>query len=305
MNRFALICIPFLIAATSAFGQATRTWVSGVGDDANPCSRTAPCKTFAGAIAQTAAGGEISVLDPGGFGALTITKSITISGDGELASVLVAGTNGINVVVNPGDVVILRDLEITGLHGSGLTGVRMTGGGDLHVDRVRILGFSQWGIDAAFGTSVAASTGRLFVNDSTFRNNIYGAVFVEPASSTSVTGSINRTEIVGNGRGLAVYDGASVTLDNSTISGCANWGIATYGASRYSDLSVRNTTISGCTNFGIYANNLTRVRISNTLITNNTNGLLTAGPGTITSYGDNQVYGNTIDGMPTSTASPM
>src|SRR5712691_3114554 len=81
------------VAITLAFSalaqaQATRTWVSGVGDDANPCSRTAPCKTFAGAISKTAACGEISVLDPGGFGAVTITKSITIDGDGTLAGIL-------------------------------------------------------------------------------------------------------------------------------------------------------------------------------------------------------------------------
>src|SRR5256886_3806650 len=83
--------------ATVAHGQATRTWVSGVGDDVNPCSRTAPCKTFAGAISKTASGGEIDALDPGGFGAVTITKSITIAGDGTLASILASGTNGVNV----------------------------------------------------------------------------------------------------------------------------------------------------------------------------------------------------------------
>src|SRR5213083_3662422 len=80
--------------------QATRTWVSGVGDDANPCSRTAPCKTFAGAISKTAASGEINCLDPGGFGAVTITKAITIACEGVTAGVLAAGTNGI--IVNAG-----------------------------------------------------------------------------------------------------------------------------------------------------------------------------------------------------------
>src|SRR5579872_2074876 len=100
MLRFAKL-LPLLtlaslwLAAPAAYGQATRTWVSGVGDDANPCSRTAPCKTFAGAISKTATGGVINVLDPGGFGALTITKSITISSDSILAGVLVSGTNGI------------------------------------------------------------------------------------------------------------------------------------------------------------------------------------------------------------------
>src|SRR5262250_2119072 len=82
-----------MLVAAPASAQATRTWVSGVGDDANPCSRTAPCKTFAGAISKTAPSGEISVLDPGGFGAVTITKSITINGDGTLAGILVSGTN--------------------------------------------------------------------------------------------------------------------------------------------------------------------------------------------------------------------
>src|SRR5436853_4753463 len=101
------------------YGQASRTWVSGVGDDANPCSRTAPCKTFAGAISKTAAGGEIDALDPGGFGAVTITKAITIDGGGgQVASVLVSGTNGIVVQAGSSDVVILRNLRLNGLRNS-------------------------------------------------------------------------------------------------------------------------------------------------------------------------------------------
>src|SRR5216684_2747133 len=108
-GRFAL-----LISITSflSFGQATRTWVSGVGDDANPCSRTAPCKTFAGAISKTAPQGEISVLDPGGFGAVTITKAITIDGTGTLASILASTTNGIIVNAGSGDTIIIRDISI-------------------------------------------------------------------------------------------------------------------------------------------------------------------------------------------------
>src|SRR6201747_1329550 len=100
MRRIALFAIALgfiapLLAAAPANAQATRTWVSGVGDDANPCSRTAPCKTFAGAISKTAASGEINVLDPGGFGAVTITKSITIVSDSFTAGVLISNTNGI------------------------------------------------------------------------------------------------------------------------------------------------------------------------------------------------------------------
>src|SRR3954449_10335073 len=97
MRRFALFGIAggfllSLLAAAPASAQATRTWVSGVGDDVNPCSRTAPCKTFAGAISKTAINGEINCLDPGGYGAVTITKSITIKCEGVIGGILAAGT---------------------------------------------------------------------------------------------------------------------------------------------------------------------------------------------------------------------
>src|SRR3984893_12212862 len=102
----AALCLP----TAPAQAQAARTWVSGVGDDVNPCSRTAPCKTWAGAISKTADGGEIDALDPGGFGALTITKSITIDGGGgQVASTLVSGTNGIVVNAPAGSIVTLRN----------------------------------------------------------------------------------------------------------------------------------------------------------------------------------------------------
>src|SRR4051795_6752110 len=103
------------LGAGAAQAQATRTWVSGVGDDANPCSRTAPCKTFPGAISKTAAGGEINCLDPGGFGGVTITKAITIACEGVTAGVLVSGVNGILVAAGASDVVFLKGLDIEGL----------------------------------------------------------------------------------------------------------------------------------------------------------------------------------------------
>jgi hypothetical protein len=110
------VCVFF---ASLAHAQATRTWVSGVGDDVNPCSRTAPCKTFAGAISKTAPGGEINCLDPGGFGAVTITKAITIDCLHTEGGVLAAGTNGVNVHGAAGDRIVLRGLDINGA-GSGL-----------------------------------------------------------------------------------------------------------------------------------------------------------------------------------------
>src|SRR6201995_1380369 len=94
-----------LLSVAPASAQATRTWVSGVGDDANPCSRTAPCKTFAGAISKTAPAGEINCLDDAGYGALTITKSIAVICRGKVGGVLVSGTNGFVVQAAATDVV--------------------------------------------------------------------------------------------------------------------------------------------------------------------------------------------------------
>src|SRR5437867_642944 len=107
LTAIAGLLLPLVFSAP-AHAQATRTWVSGVGDDANPCSRTAPCKTFAGAISKTAPSGEINCLDPGGFGAVTITKAITISCEIGTAGVLVSGTNGIIVNAGVNDAVVLR-----------------------------------------------------------------------------------------------------------------------------------------------------------------------------------------------------
>src|ERR1700683_3106390 len=122
------------LAIAPAHAQATRTWISGVGDDANPCSRTAPCKTFAGAISKTSTGGEIDALDPGGFGAITITKAITLDGGGgQVASILVSGTPGVTVSAGTNDVVSLRNLSITGI-GTGTTGVNIVGGAVVNIE---------------------------------------------------------------------------------------------------------------------------------------------------------------------------
>src|SRR6266446_6443994 len=133
----SLTLLMICLWSSAAQAQATRTCVSGVGDDANPCSRTAPCKTFAGAISKTAAGGEIDALDPGGYGALTITKSITIDGGGgQVASVVVAA--GAN------DTVTLRNIRVNGIRGTasgGLNGVQFNAGAALNIENCTIFGF--------------------------------------------------------------------------------------------------------------------------------------------------------------------
>jgi hypothetical protein len=158
---FLFLTVPLMAMPGIAHAQATRTWVSGVGDDANPCSRTAPCKTFAGAISKTAAAGEINVLDPGGFGALTITKSLTIRSDHIEAGVLVSGTNGIVVSAGAADTVVLEGLDFEGL-GTGLDGVRILVGAQVYVIRCTIRHFSGNGINMMSSTPGA----QLVVKDS-------------------------------------------------------------------------------------------------------------------------------------------
>ncbi len=280
--------------ATGAFAQASRTWVSGVGDDANPCSRTAPCKTFAGAISKTAAGGEIDAMDPGGFGAVTITKSITIVGDGTMASVLVSGTNGIVVQAGPSDVVILRNIHINGI-GTGINGIRFIAGGELHVEDCVIRGFTPQGIDVA-----PSGNASFFVSDTNFRDNAVGAIYVHPGASANVSAMIDRVLMRGNGRGLRAEDGASVVVRNTTTAGNNLYGFVALAASRAVDLAIADSVSSLNGAVGVYSGALATVRISNMTITGNNVGLQAAG-GAIISSGTNTVTGNASNGAPTST----
>ncbi len=184
---FCLMLGGFLsFVTTPASAQATRTWVSGVGDDANPCSRTAPCKTFAGAISKTAPAGEINVLDPGGFGAVTITKSITIRSDHIEAGVLVSGTNGIVVAAGASDSVVLEGLDIEGI-GTGLNGVNIISGLNTFIIRCTIHHFTGNGVNMTSNTTGA----RVFIRDSFISQNGTNA-------SNPLTGGVN---VQGNGVG--------------------------------------------------------------------------------------------------------
>jgi hypothetical protein len=213
-----------LFSASVASAQATRTWVSGVGDDVNPCSRTAPCKTFAGAISKTATGGEISVLDPGGYGAVTITKAITISGIGENASVLATlGSNGIIINTPVGVVVTLKDIIINGA-GSGNIGIRLLSGTNLILDNVHVLGFDT-GIETNGGLTVF-NKGVISGNRSFGVEALGGAV------------SIENSVILANTMGVQTAPGATVRLagngiyNNATSIGCGGGTVATASNNR-------------------------------------------------------------------------
>lgn len=220
MRKLALLftLVVMAVSATSfvtpAFAQATRTWVSGVGDDVNPCSRTAPCKTFAGAISKTAAGGEINVLDPGGFGGVTITKSITIRSDHVEAGVLVSGTNGIVINAAATDRVVLEGLDIEGL-GTGLNGVQILAGGTVYVIRCSIRRFTGNGVNLVSSTANA----RAIVKDSFIAFNAGGVNAA--GNGVANVASILNTLIDGNTSFAAQASGAgnAVAVINSTLGG--------------------------------------------------------------------------------------
>src|SRR5713226_3693774 len=225
MNKFRLT-IKILAIATFMFAfaslaqaQATRTWVSGVGDDVNPCSRTAPCKTFAGAISKTASPGEIDALDPGGFGSVTITKSITIDGGGgQVASILSSGTFAITVAAQPNDVVTIENLRIQGAGVSlGTNAIRFLSGKALNVLNCYIYGYSGNGIDVALNQ---AGNATVYVLNTTVKNCAGDGMAVNNASTGFVKATIENSSFVENGNGLHVKNGPNtlVSAANSAFS---------------------------------------------------------------------------------------
>jgi hypothetical protein len=227
---FAILCCLFI--ATSLSAQATRTWVSGVGDDANPCSRTAPCKTFAGAISKTATCGEIDVLDPGGFGAVTITKSITISGYGQIAGVLNAGFNGIIVNLTASDAcntVILRWLSINGVGTIGLDGVRdvSTGAHSLHLEHMEIEHQQR---AVAILTNNPAT--KVFMKDVDIRHTTLHNIDVHPGGGQTVTLSLHDVRSRQSaGDGLRLQNNINGTVTSSQFQQNAANGVNVFGSS--------------------------------------------------------------------------
>ncbi|HTU12808.1 MAG TPA: right-handed parallel beta-helix repeat-containing protein [Allosphingosinicella sp.] len=241
MLRRAMLAVaafsPLLVPAV-AQAQATRTWVSGVGDDVNPCSRTAPCKTFAGAISKTAAGGEINCLDPGGFGAVTITKSITIDCAGTLGSILAASSNGI-VINGANVVVVLRNLTLNA-PANGLVGIRLVNGARLEITNVTVSGFAA---ATSAGISIDSAISTVLIRDSIVSGNRVG-LRVQPTNNAQVT--VTGSAFVGNiTTGISALGGGSrVRVADSTL--FANGLALTVGASAQI-LSYGNNLLDGNT----------------------------------------------------------
>jgi hypothetical protein len=283
-----------LSSGAPAGAQAPRTWVSGVGDDVNPCSRTAPCKTFAGAISKTANGGEISVLDPGGYGSVTITKSMTIDGGGgQVASSVVQGVNGIVVAAQPTDIVTLRNIRLNGTLGNasnpanaGQTAVVFQSGQRLEIRNVDIVGFNVGAVNVTLG-----ATGALLMDNCTLTNNgSNGAnayVKVSATAGTAVVSISNCTFQGGSnfaGNGVLAGNGASVTISNSVFQSFTNGAQTTGSGTLFVDTSLFVANINGLNAGGGVIN-----------ITNNSffaNGTALGGAAGYVSAANNKIVGN-------------
>jgi hypothetical protein len=292
----ALTLALFVAVCSSAAQAQSRTWVSGVGNDANPCSRTAPCKTFAGAISKTSGGGEISVLDPGGYGTVTVTKSITIDGGtgAGWGSILASGASG-GVVVNAAsaaDVIRLRNLSING-GATAMSGIRFLAGGTLHVENVYIFNIAGSGIEMAF---TGATVGRLNVRNVVISECSGSGVFVGGDNTQKHAVGIDNVNITRCGHGVRVSNRAAVRLSNSVVS-LVN-ASATSAAVLADSAVVAGAIIDvvdtqlDFNSIAVQSNTNQAVRLGRTHIMNNATALNFNG-GTIATYKNNEIFGNT------------
>jgi len=273
-----------ILATAPANAQATRTWVSGVGDDANPCSRTAPCKTFAGAISKTAAGGKINCLDPGGFGAVTITKSIEIDCLQFPGGILNAGTNGVNVSTTAGIKVILRGIEIAGA-GTGINGVNITIPAEVTVDKCFIVGQTGSGIQANVSSAVA----NLFITD-TMITQVNRGVLLSASGTGASVAAINRVNIFNpTTSGVETNTNATFASINDSNISSSTAGSAVFTSAGSGAIAVNNTSMFG-NNFAIRTvGSGSKILISNTSLFQNNNSISIGAGTTVATGGNNKV----------------
>ena len=292
--------LALLLPGAPAQAQATRTWVSGVGDDVNPCSRTAPCKTFAGAISKTATGGYINCLDPGGFGAVTIIKAITIQCEEETGHVLqTGGATAIIVNVANGTNVTLRGLTIEGA-GAGGSAIRLIQSGNLHLQEVVITGFVNNGIEIVptAGVSQIHIVDTYITEGNTNAGN--AAIRLAPAGG-NVNAELNRVSLENNTNGILAIGTSgivNVVMRETMVANGSTIGIQGTSTASAVSVVVDRTTVTGY-GTGVNANGgSATVRIGNSTITNNVTGVSTTSSGNLRTYKTNEINGNLGDGTP-------
>jgi hypothetical protein len=308
-KAFLVVC--FSVAFVSiAQAQATRTWVSGVGDDVNPCSRTAPCKTFAGAISKTLTDGEINCLDPGGFGAVTITKSITIDCEDTQGAILASGATGViinitgSATADPLATVRLRGLSINGAgtcvspclgtH-SGIRGINVSSANTrqvkLFVEELIIHGFVNEGI------LFNGPGGDLVVNDSEVIDNgtsgirtlstLAGSTGIIHVSLNQVVASLNQQGVRFEGNTFGTIKDS--VASNNTLNGYVNFPASIGGA----EMNIVDSIANNNKQFGVFAGGTGQVAVTRifnvTAFSNTTNQLSVNAGGSILSNGKNHI----------------
>jgi hypothetical protein len=302
MNKFrftikVLAIATFMVAfASIAQAQASRTWVSGVGDDANPCSRTAPCKTWAGAISKTAACGEIDALDPGGFGAVTITKSITLDGTGTFASILASLVNGIIINAASTDVVTIRGLSINGFC-NGINGINVLQAKTVNVEDCVIFRFNTGNGITVNETNDLA----LNVRNTVIRDNTLDAINTfTSGGANKVRVTLDHVRLSGSGNGFHARSGTLATARNCVFSNNTGHGIfADAVQTNAAVVFVWASQISNNSGNGIRAGNggnagASGVEIGQNQINANVGaGISISGGGLINTFSNNSILGNT------------
>jgi hypothetical protein len=301
MNRTNIIvavglALAAALPATPASALSARTFVSGHGNDGNPCNFSGPCRTFAAAYANTAPSGEITVLDPAGYGPLTITTALSIVNDGvgEAGVILIAAGNAITVTAGPSDPVSLRGLTLDGGGIASTNGIAFTSGKSLTVTNSVIRHFSNNGI--YFGPHATSS---LMVSNSLVVENAVRGIYIQPGGSGAVTAIFNRVEANNNGSNGIYEDGQfSTGTVNATVSGSVAAGNGTIGFFASSSSGQAPTTlmlfhsVAANNGTGLAAQNAT-VRAFQTMVTGNTNGWQVFDSGLVQSFGNNAISGNT------------
>ena len=292
------------LSAVPAQAAANRTWVSGHGTDSGACGRTSPCRTFAFALGQTAAGGELDVLDPAGYGTVTINQAISIVNDGVgTAGITVgSGLNGVTINAGASDSVHLRGLTIVGPGTTGSNGIQFNTGGNLEIENCVVRNFQG-------GIVILASTSSSFSVSNTIASNNGGGIGIEPTGSAVVTGVLSNVIADDNNTGISVAGqfttGASLNVviaDSETSNNASGTGIEAISASGAAPASVliRNVVVRN-NSVGLGADANSTLRVGHSVVTGNGTAVETSGSGVIFTYGDNDSNGNTVDNFGTLT----
>jgi Divergent InlB B-repeat domain len=293
-----------------------RTWVSATsGSDSNPCTRVSPCLSFAAALAQTPAGGEIDVLDPGDFGPVTITKSVTINGDAPGIAGLIPspGTSGIVISAGASDVINLRGLVFDGVNASGTSDVVFTSGARLSVNQCVFLGFATSGMTLSPGVG-GANTTLITVQNTTIVDNATG-ILIQPTGGIAANVRLRRLRIDHNtGDGLRA-DGTggtgaiNVAIADSSANFNAGNGIDAVSGPGNAAVDVMRVVAAGNGSAGIQSNQtnggIASVTVGNSQLHKNAIGIQATGGASLLTYGNNHVIGNAANGSFTGAATPQ